>query len=257
MANKNRTSTSVQSVGNACTILETIVELNGAGVTELAAELNLSKSSIHNHLKTLMEAGYISQEGSEYHIGLQCLTLGGYARNRYRLYQIARSAVDHLAEETDELALIATKHRGRSVYLYQTRGDKAVKTDSYPGIRLPLHCTGTGKAILAHMDQNDVEQIVEQHGLPKQTENTITDPEQLFEELEMIRNRRVSLDDEERILGMRGIASPIIERGSGDVVGALSITGPTSRLRETRFTEEIPELLRREAEMLEVNFMYS
>lgn len=257
MPNNNTRSTSIQSVENACTVLETLMRRNDTSVSDLSKEINLSKSTIHNHLKTLAEAGYVDKQRGEYQLGLQCLTLGGYARDHHSLYQTARSAVDHLAEETGELAMVTTHDRGKSVYLYQVRGADAVTTDSYLGIRLPLHCTATGKAMLAYMDRDQAEQILSQEGLPEQTENTITDPEQLFEEFDQIRDRRVAFDDEERILGMRGIASPVIERGSGAVIGALSITGPISRVEGTRFTEEIPELIRRDAEMLEVNIRYS
>jgi IclR family acetate operon transcriptional repressor len=257
MPNNNTRNTSIQSVENACKVLEMLVGQNGTSISELSEEIDLSKSTIHNHLNTLTEAGYVAKRRGEYQLGLQCLTLGGYARDHHKLHRTARSAVDHLAQETGELALVTTHDRGKSIYLYQVRGADAVTTDSYLGIRLPLHCTATGKAMLAYMEREQVEEIIDQEGLPEQTENTITDPEQLFEELNQIQDRRVALDNEERILGMRGIASPVIKRDSGEVMGALSITGPISRLDGPRFTEEIPELIRRNAEMLEVNITYS
>ena len=257
MPKDNTRDTSIQSIKNACTILETLLQWNGASVSELSERVDLSKSSIHNHLQTLVDTGFVVKNGQEYDIGLQCLTLGGYARDHHELYQSARSTIDQLARETGELALVTTHDRGKSVYLYQAHGVEAVTTDSYLGIRLPLHCTATGKAMLAHMDREQVKKIIDSNGLSPQTESTTTEPEQLFEELETIRDRRFALDDEERIHGMRGVASPILDRDDNSVLGALSVTGPSSRIEGDIFREEIPKLIRRGAEMLEVDITYS
>lgn len=257
MPNRKNENTYIQSVGNTFEIIEMLICQDNMSLSELTQRSNLSKSSIHNHLNTLANLGYVTKKDGEYQLGLRCLTLGGYARENHRLYQTAQSVVDHLAQTTGELALVTTYNDGKSIYLYQNQGSNAITTDSYPGIRLPLHCTATGKAMLAFMNRDRVKKILEQEGLSKQTKNTITSSEQLFEELDRIRDRQVALDDEERILGMRGIASPIIKRDSGQVMGALSITGPSSRIEDKEFTEKIPEIILKNAEMLEVNIMYS
>lgn len=247
----------IRAVENTFEILEALLRLNGAGVTELTEEVGLSKSTIHNHLQTLRGMEYVTKEGTSYRIGLSALTLGGYARDHHNLYRVSWSTVNHLAEETGELALITALHRGRSMYLYQARGTKAVTTDSYVGIRLPLHCTATGKSILASMDPERAERLLRKAELHEFTENTIMSIDSLLAELETIREQRVAFDDEERIMGMRGIASSIADRETGKVVGALSITGPSSRLKNDRFREELPGLIRRNAEMIEVDYTYS
>lgn len=254
---ERRGDTTVGAVENALTVLEALVSLDGAGVTELAAELSLSKSTIHNHLQTLSKRGYVSRDGTEYRVGLGAVTLGGYVRDHHKLYLVGWSAVNRVAEETGELALVTTEHRGHTLYLYQARGQGAVTTDSYLGIRKQPHCTGTGKAMLSRMAPDRVERLLEEHPLTQRTENSLTDRDTLTRELAEIRETGVAFDDEERILGMRAVASPITDRESGEVVGALSVTGPTSRVKGDWFREEFPEIVKRNAEMVEVDYTYS
>lgn len=250
-------SGSVGSVVNAFTILEALYASNGAGITELADELDVSKSTIHSHLQTLTDLGYVTKRGTEYELGLRFLTFGGYVRDRTDLYQIAKEGADELAEETGELAAISTESSGENIYLYQVRGTKAMSLDSHLGARLPLHCTATGKAILASMPEDRVDEIVDRVGLPRTTENTITDRDALREELAAIADRGVSFDDEERIEGMRGLACPIVHQEQEVVLGAIGVTGPTNRMSGTRFEEDIPNLLTRIARMIEINATYA
>lgn len=247
----------IQAVATAFEILEKIVALGGARLVDLEREVDLSKSAIHNHLRTLQQLGYVSKDGRVYQVGLNSVTLGGYARDKHELYSVAWPAVNRIAEETEELALIAVEHQGKSMYLYQMRGQEAVTTDSYLGVQLQMHCTGTGKAMLSQMPTERVEEILSAEELVQFTDNTITDPDELMDELETIRETKIAYDDEERIAGMRGVASPITNRQTGGVAGALSITGPTSRVKGDRFETGIPEVIKRAAEMIEVDYTYS
>ena len=250
-------SSSVGSVVKAFTILEALYASNGAGITALADELGVSKSTIHSHLQTLTDLGYVTKRGTEYELGLRFLTFGGYVRDRTDLYQIAREGADELAEETGELAAISTESSGENLYLYQVRGAKAMSLDSHLGARLPLHCTATGKAILASLPGDRVSEIVDRVGLPPATENTITDHDTLLDELATIADRGVSFDDEERIVGMRGLACPIVHQEREVVFGAIGVTGPTNRMSGTYFEEDIPETLSRIARMIEINATYA
>lgn len=256
MANDGGEKT-VGAVENALGVLEALVALDGAGVTELAEELALSKSTIHNHLQTLLRRGYVAKEGTEYHVGLNAVTLGGYARDHHKLYLVGWSVVNRVADQTGELALVTTENAGRTMILYQARGNKAVTTDSYMGICLPLHSTATGKAILSQMSPAAVDRLLEGYPMEPATENTVTDPEVLKEQVAEVRETRVSFDDEERILGMRAVASPIVDRETGEVAGALAVTGPSSRVQGERFREELPDIIKRNAEMIEVDYTYS
>ncbi|MFH5802053.1 IclR family transcriptional regulator [Haladaptatus sp. CMAA 1911] len=246
----------IQALDTGIEILEKLGNLNGAGVSTLAAEIDRPKSTVHRHLKTLENRGYVQNDGTEYFVGLKSLRLGASALNRHPVYSVTKSVVNNLVEETGESAAIAVEEAGQAVYLYYNRTDQAVKTDARLGIRLYLHCTGTGKAILAHLPEERIDQIIDQHGLPKRTPQTITDRDELDAELKRIRQRGIAFDDEERLEGMRGVATPIVNQETGALLGALTVAGPTHRVHGDWFREDIPELLQRATKMIEVNLTY-
>lgn len=249
-------SGSIDAVGTSIEVLETLGGLDGATVSTLASELGRSKSTIHRHLKTLEHHGYVTPEDNVYYVGTKALRLAASALNRYDVYPLCKSLVNELVAETGESAAVAGFDRDRAVYLYYNRTDQAVKTDARIGIRLHLHCTGTGKAILAHLPDDRRDALIEEHGLPEKTANTITDEERLYEELAEIRETGVAFDDEERLEGMRGVATPILNRETGELYGALTIAGPTRRVDDQKFRSEFPDLLRQATGMVELTLTY-
>lgn len=236
-------------------IVAAIRDLDGARVTELAEETGLAKSTVHRHLKSLEDHQFVVQEGDVYHVGLKFLNFGEYARARRDIYELARPAVDDLAEETDERALFMTEEHGRAVYLYRGVGNHAVHTNSRIGTYRYLHTVAGGKAMLAHMPEDRIEEILDRWGLPQQTANTVTDRDELFDQLAEIRDSGVAFNDEETIEGLRAVAAPVL--GPGETVyGALSVSGPSHRIRGDWFREEIPNLLLGTANELELNLEY-
>ena len=236
-------------------ILEMLKELDGAGVTELATRLDIPKSTVHNHLVTLRENEYVVKDGTTYRVGLQFLELGEHTRNRMKIYDVARPEVEALAEETGELANLLVEEYGLGVYLCRARGEQAVRVDTYAGMRVHLHCTGLGKAMLAHMPDERVDEILDRRGLEPRTEATITDAETLREDLAAIRERGYAVDHGERLSGLRCIAAPITDE-SNRAVGAVSVSGPSSRIKGDRL-EEVPELVMSAANVIELNMSYS
>ena len=237
-------------------ILEKLKERNEATVTELADEFDLSKSSVHNYLTTLESDGYVIKDGNAYSVGLKLLDLGGHARHRERIYEIAKQEVTNLAEETGELANLLVEQKGKGIYLHRARGDDAVMTDSYIGQAVYLHNTALGNAILAHLPRERVNEIVDEHGLPRSTENTITDRDELFDELDRVREAGVAFDDEARVKGLRCVAVPIVNNND-TVEGAISVSGPTSRFQADQFREELPAKLQSAANIIELNITYN
>lgn len=246
----------IKSIDTTFRIVNELKKQNGAGITVLADTLGRSKSTIHSHLATLEEQEYVVKDGDTYHVGLRFLTLGGHARTRMNIAETAKPEIDDLAAETGETATVMTEEYGRGVYLYQTQGQQAVNTDSNIGTRVQLHCTAVGKAVLAHLDEERVETILDRQGLSKRTENTITDRETLRAELERIRERGYAFDEEERIEGIRCVAAPITI-GDDDVLGALSVSGPTRRINGDRFEEKLPTEVTDAARVVEINMEYS
>ncbi|WP_276274090.1 IclR family transcriptional regulator [Haloarcula litorea] len=237
-------------------IVEALKRLDGAGVTAVADDLGIAKSTVHNHLQTLEDEGYVTNEGDAYRVGLRFLELGEYKRNRMAIYEKARPEVASLAQETGEMANAAVEEHGEGVYITRAEGTQAVTVDTYAGKRVKLHCTALGKTILAELPEERVDEIVDAHGLPARTENTITDRTELKAELAEIRERGYAYDREERLPGLRCVAAPVVPE-DGDLVAALSVSGPTTRIEGDRFHEEIPELLRSAANVIEINMAYS
>lgn len=243
----------IQATARTLAIVEEIRRRDGAGTTELADHFGFSKSTVHDHLATLVQKKYLRRRGNEYEIGLRFLSLGGYAREQQELFELARPEITDLAEETGEAAKLVVEEYGRGIYLYQARGEQAVRTDSHVGTRVYLHSCGVGKAILANLPRDRVDEIVDAHGLPKWTEYTIADREALDDELARIRDRGYAVDNEERIRGLRCVAVPLIK--DDEVIGSISVSGPTKRFDED-VTGELAELLQSTARVIEINVTY-
>ncbi|MFC6976743.1 IclR family transcriptional regulator [Halomicroarcula sp. GCM10025709] len=242
----------VQAVQISCDILEALRENDGAGVSELADQLGRSKATIHSHLATLADNEFVVKQGDTYEISLRFVDIGEYAKNQVDIYEVAKEEVDRLAEETGEVAQFMVEEHGRGVYLHKARGENAIQTASYTGNRKDLHCTALGKAILSQLSTERIDEIIDRHGLPARTKNTVSSRAELFETLDRIREEGVAFDDEEILQGLRCIAAPI-EHPTGDICGAISISGPTSRFKGDRFHEELPEIVQGAANVIEVN----
>ncbi len=245
----------LKTVTTASRVLDAVREYDDIGASELANHMNISKSTAYIHLKTLAENGFLVQDGDNYRLALKFTVLGEYARNQRSLYRYGKSEVDKLADETNQYAHIVTEENGYGINLYQVKGDTSIdgeyQTDKIQ-YRDHLHYTASGKAILASLSRERVEDIVDKRGLPSRTENTITDDDTLFDELETIRERGYAYNDGEEIEGFRAVGAPI-QDSRGRILGSLSISGPTSFMQSERFEEELPERVTRSANVIEVN----
>mgnify|MGYP000170994306 FL=1 len=246
----------VKAAKTSFEIITKLRELEGAGVSELASELDKPTSTIHDHLRTLEAEEYLVKSDGDYYVGTRFLGIGEQARSRQKVYTIARQEVDELADETGEHTNLMIEEHGRGVFLYKSRGPDAVQLDTHAGMRVPLQTTAMGKSILAFRSREEVDAIIDRHGLPQITEKTITDREELYEELNEIEERGYAYDDEERVKGMRCVAAPITD-DDGRAIAAMSVSGPKSRLRGQEFREEVPDLILSSANVIEVNLTYS
>lgn len=236
-------------------IIEALKERDETRLTDLADHLDMGASVVHNHLSTLEEHGYVLRDDDQYRLGLKFLELGGYTRNQEELYKVAEPEIERLAEETGELVNLMTEDRGLGVYLKRSKGTDAVDLDTYAGMRVHLQTTALGKAILAYTPGERVDEIVEYHGLPRVTERTITDRDELDEALERVRERGYAHDDGERLQGLRCVAAPI-KNDENLAIGAISISAPANRLKNHQFEEEFPEMIQGAANVVELNLKY-
>ncbi|GAB7011394.1 IclR family transcriptional regulator [Halorubrum trueperi] len=253
------TSGTRTSVSRTIEIIDALARRGSLGVTELAGALDLSKSTVHAYLKTLEQSGYVVRDGEKYTLAQKLSLLGESVRNQSRFFQIARDEIDDLAAETGLYAHLTVEENGHGVNLYQAKGDDVGRYD-YQTQKIqqpePLHVTATGKAILASLSRTDVESILDRHGLVRRTPHTITDRDSLFEELSTIGDRGYASNDEEEIEGFRAVGASIC-RPNGEVLGAVSVSGPTSILHGERFRQESTEAVTRTANLIEVTINMS
>lgn len=249
----------IRSVQSSLSILEALRELDGATVSELSKQVDLSVGTIHTHLATLSDEGYVVKENNTYRLGTQFIVLGEYVRNHSTLYRAGKEEVDRLANETGECIHLILEQDGWEISLYEEFGSKAAGKELYiknrEARRQNLHATASGKAILSQMDDGRVREIID-NGLPQLTENTIVDAQTLLEELETIRERGFAVNDEEEVVGTRAVAAPI-QNSKGTVLGAISLSAPSSRLRDDTFRAEIPEQITESANVIELNIQAS
>lgn len=252
MNKKNRRR--VKSAETVFGIIEALHELGTTGPTEVANRLNLSKSTVHDHLATLEDLEYVIAEGGEYRLSLKFLDHGIVARNELDIVDIAKPSLDQMADESGDVAWLIVEEHGSAVYLDKAIGENGVQTAGRIGKRTHLHFLGAGKSILAQLSEKRLKQIVDERGLPKRTENTITDLDELLEQLDQIREAGIALNDGEEVLGVRAVGAPITYRGK--VVGAVSLSGPSKRLTGERFRETLPDIVLRGANEIELKLEY-
>lgn len=244
----------VQTTETTFKIVQVLRDEQGMTLSAVARELGKAKSTVRNHLHTLHKHGYVVNDGGEFQLSLEFLDLGERVRRHQAIYEPAQSVIDELAAETNEKAQLMVEENGIGYYIYRTKGRQGVNTRS--GRRAELHCTSAGKAALAFMDQDKVEEILDDEGLPQRTSQTITDREALFEELETIRNRGYAYNDEERLRGLRAIGAPILTEDD-ELLGSVSLSGPSTHMRGSRFQEDLPELVVKSADVINIRTEYS
>lgn len=237
-------------------IMNALTNLGRASATEIAEHLDLAKSTTHYHLKTLESFECVVQENGYYRIGLKLLSVGHETVNQMKLYQAGQSEVDKLARETGELCILMVEEHGYGYYIYDERGEDAVNFDT-TGNQKYLHDNALGKTILAHASSERVDEILDRHGLPATTQQTITDRATLDDELTTVREEGIAFDREEQLEGLCCVAAPIwdySDTGSDTptVQGALSVAGPASRMTGTYFTEELATAVSDAANLIEL-----
>ena len=256
MPESGRAKHPVGATDKTLRIIEELKRRDGAGITELADALDTSKATVHNHLSTLQDHEYVVNENGTYRLGIRFLELGEYTKQQTKLLEVAKGEIDTLAEETGEIANLVIEEHGRATYIYISKGDLAVNLDTHVGTSQYLHTSAVGKSLLAKMDEKQFEQVLSRHGLPAETTNTVTNEEKLHEELERIREEGVAFDGEERAEGIRCVAAPITD-DQDRPLGGVSVSGPSTRLKDERFCKEIPEKVQHVATVIGINTFYS
>lgn len=229
----------IRSVAKAVRLLEALSKEPGAfGVSDLARQVDMDKSSVSRMLRTLEQAGFVAQESASqrYSLGLALVALGQKALRRLDLRDAARPALDGLAARTGECAHLAILTAGRAFYLDQATPERGVSVDAPVGTLAPLYCTALGKVLLAFQPPESATALVAKLDFEPFTRRTITDATTLATHLAQVRRQGVAYDDEEFSIGVRCIAAPVF-RHDGTIAGAVGISGPSPRMTDDRLRE--------------------
>lgn len=244
----------IRAVERSFAIVDFLRRVETVRIADVADALDIPTSTAHVHLKTLESVGYVVQDDDGYRLGLRFLRDGVEVRDYLNVYTTAKPELDDLAAKTGEVANLGVEENGKRVILYQSEGSEAVYDNAPIGEYTNMHWTALGKAILAERSDEFVEEYVEAFGLPAETDNTITDPQRLREELATVRDGGFALEDEERREGIRSIAVPVVVAES--VVGAISLSGPRERFDDERIQNELLPELRDTSNVVEVKCAY-
>jgi len=250
----------IQTVLNAVRVLDAFREREEYGVTELAQRLGLHKNNVFRLFATLEQAGYIEETADErYRLGVRCLEVGQAFQRGRNLVERARPLLAKLAAETAESAHLSLLAGFEALCLESNAPDRLVGTRGRAGTRLPCHCTAAGKVLLAcgpeglraRFDRS----VASNGGLAARTGQTIVDSHKFFEHLRTVRVEGFATDFEECEPGLVCAAAPVHD-ASGEVVAALSVSGPVFRLPEDRLLRDVVHLLIEAGEQLSRDLGY-
>lgn len=233
----------IKSVDQAFDILDLIEDMGSATLSDIADELDKPVSTVHIQLTTLVENGYLIKDDGNYRCSLKFLRKGGRMRDGMAIFQVAKPELDDLQQKTGEHTNLMVEEDGLVVQLYKSQGTETIDDDAPVGKHFHPHTTATGKAILAHQSDEKLEELLAEQDLPGLTDSTITDKEELYDDLQKIRQEGYSINREEHYPGVAAIGV-VIESEGEDLLGAISISGPLGRMGEERIQDElVPALL--------------
>lgn len=227
------------STSKAMKILMEIGESEtGKGVTELANALDMNKSTVYRFLATLEDEGYLmkNEKTQEYEYAMGMFELSYRVIGRMNWHNMAKPYLYDLMKKTGETIHLGVEDNGEIIYIDKVDTENTIGMYSKIGRRSPIYCTGIGKAILSFLPQEHISKILNEHELVKFTNNTITDINDLTKELKEIKLIGYAIDNEEHEMGVRCVAAPILDF-KNNVLGAISIAGPSYRINEERLQE--------------------
>jgi DNA-binding IclR family transcriptional regulator len=244
MSNSRSEGGGVQSVDRAVSVLEILAHRGEAGVSEVAVDIGVHKSTAFRLLSALEDRELVeqTQERGKYRLGFGILRLASAAAGRLDVTQQARPVCERLAAQLGETVNIAVRRSHFVVNVDQARGPTAVGAHNWVGELTPLHATSSGKVLLAYMTPEHRREVLRTSGLTRLTQRTITSPGELTAQVEKSIQDGYACSVEELEDGLNAIAAPIRDH-TGEVVAALSVSGPVYRLTEQRLHDVAPEVI--------------
>ncbi len=222
----------IKVLDKSLSVLELLLQKGSSmNMTELSEKLGFYPSTIHRILDTLKHWGYVEQDShtQKYQLGLKALELGMAKLHQMDLVREATPYLKELVNQCNETVHLGVLEAGEVLYLAKEESSQTIRMISYVGKRAPLHCTALGKVLLAYLPEGERKKILGKRVLPRLTEKTITDKEELEKELNKVKKQGFALDRGENEKDVRCIAATI-RNYQGEVIAAVSISGPAFRI---------------------------
>jgi len=234
----------VQTIERTSLILDILGQSpQGISIRDLSAKIKFPKGTTHRFLSSLSYFGYVRQDPKtrNYFLGLKLVELGQLLLSQLDHRKEAEQFLKDLAEKTKETVHMAFLDRDEIVYIDKVEIDhnpSGLRMASRVGLRNPAHSCAMGKVLLSYLPEEEVDRVIEEKGLVKRTEHTITDPHQLKKQLNLVRTQGYAVDDEENEMGIRCVAAPLYNE-IGKVVAAISISAPAFRVTKKVIQESL------------------
>lgn len=252
MTPKGHSGRNVKTLENAFRIFELLTDEDALTLAEMATALDVPKSTLHRYLKTLEYNGYLKRDRDRYRLGFRFLEFGLLTRVRSPIWNAGKDRADHLSEALGERVWLVANEGDFTYHIYLSKADLSITTPSNVGVQRLLHQTATGRAVLAHLPDEEIQAFVDRRGLPALTQGTIVDRDRLFEEIERIREVGYSRANGEVVDGVSAVTTAVVD-SDGHPVGGVSIAGPTYRFTDKYVTGTLVDPLLETANEIQVD----
>lgn len=234
----------IKALDRGLSILSELSAADSLSLSELADRTGEAPATVYRSLATFEahEMVQLDTRTQLWRIGPGAFRIGSRFLRQNNLLEYCQPIMRDLMLATNETANLGIENNDRVLFVSQAETHQTIRAFFAPGTLSPMHSSGIGKALLAEYTKERVQNIVASQGLERFTDNTITDPDQLYAELETTRKRGFSFDDEEKTEGMRCIAAAVFDP-YGTPIAGLSISGPSFRVPRNA-TREIGTLVK-------------
>jgi Transcriptional regulator len=257
MKGKEDSSSHVKSVERALLLIDILTtKLDGMSLTEISRAAQWPKSTVHGLLATLRDYHMVDQspENGHYRLGVRLFELGNLVARSWDIRSVALPAMRQMNKELGEMIQLATEDSGDVLYIEKLDSTHLLRIVSEIGARLPMHCSGLGKVMLAYKTPAEVKWIISQKGMRRLTSRTITDPALLEKELVKIRRQGYAVDDGEIMESLRCVAAPIFDK-EGKVKYAISVSGIADSM-QGKYLNKVLDTLLHTAEIISYGMGY-
>lgn len=237
MSQGAKTLYKIKVLDRAIALLDSLSKSQATGLSliEISEKIGTPRSTVHRFLMVLEEWRFVYKAPGDgkYHLGVKLFELGSLAAPQQHLRQRARKYLESLVYQTEETAHLCCWDDGRPLLLDTVASPRQIRITAVIGTSHAAHVSALGKVFLAHLAEQQLDDVIRKHGLARLTPNTITTIPELKEELHSVRNRGYAVDNSEMEEGLRCIGAPVRDF-SGEVVAAVSIAGPAFRITSER-----------------------